>query len=237
MFKCLHDNCYLKYKMQLKKITQSISLFLYAFFVVLTLLFCCTLLYGKTACFINANAYHSTWLNIFFIKFTFIGDGIFSLILIAILYFLFKQKKIALALLCSFLISGIAVQIIKNLVHAPRPKLFFETRQYLYFIDGVTYANHASFPSGHTTTAFAMAIVLAYFIKNKFWHLPILFMAILVGYSRIYLAQHFLEDVIAGALLGSMCGILSIHIILNTKLVNLFTKEKNKFAATDIANM
>jgi hypothetical protein len=40
------------------------------------------------------------------------------------------------------------VQIIKNLVNAPRPRLFFEAGQYLYFIDGISLANHSSFPSG-----------------------------------------------------------------------------------------
>ena len=49
-------------------------------------------------------------------------------------------------------------------------------------------------------------------IKNKKWQLLILPAAALVGYSRIYLAQHFLLDVIAGALLGSFSGVLAFYL-------------------------
>ena len=151
-------------------------------------------LYSKV--FVQIHFYHPFWLNVFFINYTFIGDGIFALCLIAVLYFYFKQKKLAISLIYAFISSGFVVQIIKNLIHSPRPKLFFESGQYLFFIDGVTHSGKNSFPSGHTATAFAIATVLVVLMKNKNWQIPILFAAILVGYSRIYLAQHFLIDVI-----------------------------------------
>jgi len=40
-----------------------------------------------------------------------------------------------------------------------------------------------------------------------------LLLAILAGYSRIYLAQHFLEDIMAGALIGTIFGLVSYHLI------------------------
>lgn len=172
---------------------------------------------GKSASFIYLNGYHPFFLNVFFINYTFIGDGIFAICFILLLLFYFKRKQLGIALLMSFLISGVAAQIIKNLINSPRPKLFFEAGQYLYFIDGVTIANNASFPSGHTATAFAMATVLALVIKNKNLQLLILFAAILVGYSRIYLAQHFLLDVIIGAVIGSMSGLFSFYFVMNIK--------------------
>lgn len=175
------------------------------------------LISGKAASFIALNSYHPFLLNVFFVNYTFVGDGIFALGLIAVLLFYFKQKQQAYTLLISFLISGIAVQIIKNLVDSPRPHLFFEPGQYLYFIDGVTLANHHSFPSGHTTTAFAIATVLVMFFENKNRQWLILLGAALVGYSRIYLAQHFLLDVIIGAAIGTGSGVLAVFINAKAK--------------------
>jgi membrane-associated phospholipid phosphatase len=183
-------------------------------------------LFGKTVCFISLNAYHSFWLNVFFINFTFVGDGIFAVCLVALVFFYFKKKQLALSLLYSFLISGIVAQIIKNLVGAPRPKLFFEAGQYLYFIDGVTHANNASFPSGHTATAFAIATVFALMLKNKNWQIPIFFAAVLVGYSRIYLAQHFLIDVVIGAFIGTVSGVFSYHLALHAKGIKSYFKKR-----------
>jgi membrane-associated phospholipid phosphatase len=128
------------------------------------------------------------------------------------MFFYFKRKKCAMALLYSFLISGLAAQIIKNLVNSPRPKLYFEAGTYLNFIYVVTVTGNSSFPSGHTATAFAIATVFVLMMKNKNWQLLILMAAVLVGYSRIYLAEHFLLDVIVGAFLGSISGMLAFYL-------------------------
>lgn len=185
--------------------------------LLLTLLFgiLLLLLNGKAAAFIALNSYHPFYLNVFFINYTFIGDGLFALCLIAIYFFYFKKKQQGFALLYSFLISGLAAQLLKNLVNSPRPKLYFEAGTYLNFIEGVTLSGHSGFPSGHTATAFAIATVLVLMMTNKAWQLIILLAAVLVGYSRIYLAQHFLLDVMVGALLGSVSGILAFYMAQN----------------------
>lgn len=64
-----------------------------------------------------------------------------------------------------------------------------------------------SFPSGHTMTAFAVAVPLALFYPHLLWTL--LFCALSIAVSRIVLGMHFLTDVIAGAALGSLIGIWS----------------------------
>ena len=188
------------------------------------------LINGKAAAFISLNSYHPFLLNVFFINYTFMGDGIFALCLTAAMLFYFKRKQQGLALLYSFLISGIAVQIIKNLVNSPRPKLFFEAGQYLHFIDGVSLANNSSFPSGHTATAFAIATVMVLMMKNKSWQLPILIATLLVGYSRIYLAQHFLLDIIIGAIIGSASGVLSVYLATNIKGIKRSIKKMHRLS-------
>lgn len=209
----------------LKEIRSKKIYFLTLFFLLL-LSFLFVFFYSKKESFILLNTYHSFWLNVFFINYTFIGDGIFAVGLIGFLYFYIKNKNLAINVFYSFLFSGIGSQIIKNLVNSPRPKLYFEAGTYLDFIDGISLSGYSSFPSGHTAIAFAIATVFVLTTKNKNWQLIILFVALLVGYSRIYLAQHFLIDVTIGALLGCVSGLLAF--LLAQMKFNVVGTFKNK---------
>ncbi len=122
----------------------------------------------------------------------------------------------AVAIFISFITSGIAIQIIKYFIVEARPKVFFEQAQLPFFIKDVTLYNMSSFPSGHTTTAFATATTIVLFQKTKSWQLPILLFAAMVGYSRIYLSQHFLGDVIVGAVIGTVFGVFCSWIIFKS---------------------
>lgn len=203
--------------------------------------FALLLTYGKAGSFISLNYYHSLWLDNIFIKYTLLGDGIFSICVIVLSYLLIKIKKQSFALLLSLIISSFVAQILKNIFNSPRPKLFFGSNQYLHFIEGVSLSSYSSFPSGHTATAFAMATVLVCFIKNKNIHIGILIAAVLVGYSRIYLGQHFLMDVLVGALVGTLTGLISFQIAMNVKPIkfslfkfNLLQQRKSHAAQTSI---
>ncbi len=190
----------------------------YFFSLIILLTLCCSFLLalGKADSFIGLNAYHTNWLNVFFEYYTYVGDGLFSLILSIVLFFFFKYKKMAIAIFLSFITSGIAIQIIKNFVYEARPKLFFEHTLLPFFIKDVTLYNMSSFPSGHTTSAFATATAIVLFQKSNNWQLLILFFAAMVAYSRIYLSQHFLGDVIVGAVIGTVFGVLCSWIILKS---------------------
>src|SRR5213080_3920354 len=61
-----------------------------------------------------------------------------------------------------------------------------------------------SFPSGHTMTAFSIALVLSYFYRGA--GVPVYFFACSIAVSRIVLGMHFLSDVLAGAILGVGLG-------------------------------
>ena len=68
-----------------------------------------------------------------------------------------------------------------------------------------------SFPSGHTITAFAVAVSLSHFYPGL--ELGLLFCAVSVAASRILLGMHFLSDVIAGAAIGALVAVGTSHLL------------------------
>lgn len=145
----------------------------------------------------------------FFKYFTHAGDGVFSILLA--LYFLFR-KKMSLAFLIGvgFAVSGILVQIGKYFFAMPRPDPYFKALGQT--IEGVSNVallqSFTSFPSGHTATAFATATALVLMSRwwQKQWWLAGC-MAVLVGYSRVYLGQHFPLDVLVGSVIGVLSAV------------------------------
>ncbi len=169
--------------------------------------------YTRANGFIVLNSLHTYTLNDFFEIITFLGDGIFTLLIVVVILIFFKKyRDLALLLLIAYLSSGIFSQILKNIITAPRPSVYFQLHSYKYYLD--TFRNSRmgfkSFPSGHTATAFATATIFSTYLKRKYICIFSIFFAFLIGYSRIYLAHHFLIDVLAGAFVGILFGTLSI---------------------------
>ena len=101
-------------------------------------------------------------------------------------------------------VSGLFSQIIKRLVGRARPKLM-DTFGPFHF-DGLSIQSTlASFPSGHTTTAFAAATALAFFLPR--WQAPLLLLACAVGMSRVFVGAHYPSDVLAGVAVGTLVAV------------------------------
>jgi membrane-associated phospholipid phosphatase len=192
------------------------------------LLFICTA-YTKTAGFVLLNLYHKPWLDRVFRVLTHLGDGCFALAVIAVC-FLMRQRRLGYSLTLAFLSSGLVAVLLKILFREDRPKLYFEKTgfRYPYFIEGMVTNNSCSFPSGHTTTAFAIATVLSLWSGKNNMVILLFFLAAVAGYSRIYLAQHFPQDVLAGMVIGMMAGMLSHHLVLK-KAVYGQTRPQTKY--------
>lgn len=165
------------------------------------------LFFSKADGFVFMNPVHTNFLNLFFMGVTFLGDGIF-VILLAVILFFFQKKFVSLMILSSYFLSGIIAQVLKFFITEARPAYYLEKTNYPYFIEGVTLHNYHSFPSGHTASAFALAAVLSFFMKDKNYSVLFLFIALLIGYSRIYLGQHFMQDVVAGSLAGVVSSVI-----------------------------
>jgi len=101
---------------------------------------------------------------------------------------------------------------LKSWFRRDRPLPFFEDlnlEDMLIFVEGVRVNSGAnSFPSGHTMSGFALFAFVAFCAPRKKWGAVLFFLlALLVGFSRIYLTQHFFEDVYLGAIVGVLVGI------------------------------
>lgn len=126
------------------------------------------------------------------------------------------MKKQALFTLESFAFSQSLSFATKAIVNKPRPHEADST------LISLKNATNGSFPSGHTSEAFATATSLA--LINHKWYVivPAYTWAGLVGYSRLYMGVHYPADVFAGAALGTGSAWLSY------KLNKWMHKDKSK---------
>ena len=92
----------------------------------------------------------------------------------------------------------------------PRPKWYFTNVEKidLHYVPGVENWLYDSFPSGHTTVAFGFFFAVALCVKQRKMAMLFFCAALAVGYSRIYLSQHFLLDVFAGSIIGTVCTLI-----------------------------
>jgi membrane-associated phospholipid phosphatase len=168
------------------------------------------------------NAFSSPILDKFFYFITYLGDGVFAALFIVFLFLL--RLNLGFVSLFSILIPGLTTQVLKRFCFPsiPRPSVVFNNfieSENWHLIDGVDLHSYFSFPSGHTTTIFSICCLSIILIKNKFYHLPILFLGILTGFSRIHLSQHFLIDVFVGSIVGCL-GTLLVYGAFKNLLVN-----------------
>ena len=176
------------------------------------------LTFGKLNLHAIINQYNSPFQDIFFKYFTNVGDGLFAVLILSILLFLVKIRTFFIGL-STFLLSGMACQLMKKVffVNQLRPSKFFSPDQ-LHYVEGVILRTNNSFPSGHSTTAFAIFLFLAYILKNKQYQIIFAFLACLTAYSRVYLSQHFIADVAAGGLIGIGSFLISYSIFIPIRI-------------------
>lgn len=118
-----------------------------------------------------------------------------------------KYRLYGIILLVGLLIGFLVCNIgLKNLVMRPRPSWL--NTDYLLLIDNPT---DYSFPSGHTTSSFVAAVILT-LSNGKFgyWAIPL---AVMLAFSRLYLYVHFPSDILGGALIGSLIGLITFFVM------------------------
>jgi membrane-associated phospholipid phosphatase len=189
--------------------------FLIPFLILIIAGFSLMLIFTKSELFLLINDRHTNFFDHFFKLNTWLGDGWMTVVMFFVMLF-FKYRFAVLTAL-AYAYSSLAVQILKRLFNAPRPVKFFEDIAPIRTIDGYTMHEWNSFPSGHTASAFTLAVVLSYLLPYKHSHWILIPLAALTAFSRVYLAQHFMEDIIAGALLAVIMTFQLIWWLDNTK--------------------
>lgn len=170
----------------------------------------------KTDLHLLINRYNNEWADHAFEYFTWLGDG-FSITILCILLFAWHRGK-GIIVSISCLVASLIAQLLKQFVFPgePRPLLYFSEMNRISELHRVALSENAfinSFPSGHSTVAFAFfcaACVLV--VKRPALQSLFFLLAFGIGYSRIYLSQHFLSDVTMGAFIGTATALLTVYI-------------------------
>ena len=133
-----------------------------------------------------------------------IGKSTWYIVGSIIAYIIWRDRdpliaKASIYILSTTILSGIAVNIIKVIFGRARPILYI--KEHIY---GFSWFNldvvHRSFPSGHSTTAMAVAIAFALLLpKYRIWFISF---GLAIALSRVILTEHYLSDVIVGSFLG-----------------------------------
>lgn len=134
---------------------------------------------------------------------TYLGSSEFSTVLAisALILTGYSRESYGLKLTLTLIISGIITQVIKRTVNRLRPFLIMKDLHIKKI--GI---DDFSFPSGHTTAAFSIAVMTLLFYP--YLTVPCLILALLTGISRIYLGVHFPTDVAVGCVVGSTVSLL-----------------------------
>ncbi len=157
--------------------------------------------------FIREN-FSCKFLDCFFISITRLSDkGIFWIILAIVLLCFKKTRKTGICLGAALLLGEIlGNQILKKIFQRPRPYTVNPGVELV--IDKLS---SFSFPSGHSRCAVECSIAI--FANNKKWGIAAIVVAVLTCLSRMYLYVHYPTDVLGGAALGVIDGLLAVFIV------------------------
>lgn len=155
------------------------------------------------------------YLDVFMFRVTDLGGAIFITVFTfgLVLFGSSKNKVIGVEALVSLGISQIIVHSLKKILSRERP---YNILKHLNTF-GIDLSDY-SFPSGHTTASFSLATTLALNIPRI--SIIMIFLALVIGMSRIYLGVHYPTDVAAGIILGVGSAFL-VHMYLIDFVRNL----------------
>ncbi|MDD4237858.1 MAG: phosphatase PAP2 family protein [Desulfotomaculaceae bacterium] len=151
--------------------------------------------------FVNQSI-HNAFFNVVMPIVSNAGEGGLIWLIVALLLYLFgpKTRRASfLMLLALFITFVVGDEVLKHIFQRPRPFLSLEGVNLLVAPPG-----SFSFPSGHAASAFAASLVVARKLPRLAW--PMLLLAVIMAFSRVYVGVHYPLDILGGALLGALCA-------------------------------
>lgn len=161
---------------------------------------------------------HMAWLDPIVSLYTKMGDaGLLWIALSLAMLFCKPTRRAGVLALCAMILGLIVTNLtIKPLLSRPRPWLDWP------IVPLVTEKDPNSFPSGHTCAAFAAGMVWVRTLPWRWGRVTAVTAAVLMGLSRLYVGVHYPSDVLAGAIIGSLCAWAA------WKAYNLYSNRKNR---------
>jgi len=177
------------------------------------------LLFTKHQIYFAVNGLYSDFADQIAPYITDLGNG-WTIIALSAILALFNYRT-AFLMATTYAITSLSVQIVKYIADASRPALLYQDElSRIHQVKDVYLLKYYSFPSGHTVTAFSTALLVTYLLKNKNWGWLLFIVAVAVGYSRMYLSEHFFEDVTVGSALGVVLTVLWISYIDSKQFIH-----------------
>lgn len=141
----------------------------------------------------------------FFKAITHLGDAGIFWILLSVVLICFKKTRKAGFFSAGALVGSVVLNnmILKNVIGRVRP---YELIPELKLI--IERAKDASFPSGHTAASFASCIAIVPNVKKRYG-IPLIIMACLIAFSRVYVGIHYPSDILGGFVSGLFLGTLA----------------------------
>ena len=158
---------------------------------------------------------HHTWLNIFFINLTFMGDSFFIILMSVFIIFYYQKIKLGLKLLLGFSITMFLVQLLNQIFIYESFQLYIENGQYFLGNSTKSIGSLSTIISSHTAIVFTWATILSITIKHIKYQRLFFFLSIFVAFSRLYLAPHQYFQLITGAGVGLLSGLLVYLLQIN----------------------
>lgn len=134
------------------------------------------------------------------------------MLFIVFLFFYKKQWKEAVLLVLFFILLFVATDQISSSFFKPfferfRPSHHPDFKDVVDILNGYR-GGRFGFISGHATNSFGVAVFLSLVFRNRFLTLSSLLWATINSYTRIYLGVHFISDILAGMIVGSLVGLI-----------------------------
>ena len=153
--------------------------------------------------YFNIYGARSIWMDRSMFVITQLGSGMAALAIALILFFT-NNRRLAYELILGSVLLWMVVLLIKILIHRSRPSFQLTGAR----IVGYKQVGQ-SFPSGHTSQAFFLAVLLTQHFHLSMWITLLVFAAaLMVGVTRMYVGAHYPRDVLAGIVLGSAWGLI-----------------------------